>query len=202
MLRDVLMRRRHIVALFRETKASNIGLVASNRSNVSLMPSRIELPRKFSSSTQFTSTAATSSKHARFRFEGSSFTRDMSTSSNTTTTSTTRRFATSSPTPTPHPPSSYDVSTPDYVLPMEHLEVFYSLYGNLHIPSTFIVPSVSDPPWPSHMHGFRLGYVIEAIRTYPGGKSRRDKVFAERLDSKSMARLAEMGFEWNFRFAR
>ena len=64
------------------------------------------------------------------------------------------------------------------------LKVFKKLHGHLRVPRNYIVPS--SPPWPSEVHGLKLGMMVSSTRT---GASNRTP--------ERVARLQEIGFVWD-----
>lgn len=50
-----------------------------------------------------------------------------------------------------------------FMLDLEALKLFKSLYRHINVPSFFVVPKSSNK-WPSRMHGLKLGYNVRQIR--------------------------------------
>lgn len=76
----------------------------------------------------------------------------------------------------------------EFTVLMDSLVIYKSIYGDLRIPSKFVVPN--QPPWPRLTRGQKLGVRVAAVRS------------AGRYVKENPARKAELdaiGFEWRIR---
>jgi hypothetical protein len=69
---------------------------------------------------------------------------------------------------------------------MEALKMFKQLHGHTRVGQMFIVPV--EPPWPEHLHRFRLGSKVVTVRT------RGDFV---KSSPKRRLQLEALGFDWD-----
>lgn len=74
---------------------------------------------------------------------------------------------------------------------MPALRVYRTLHGHVHIPQAFTVPSDGDPgaiDWPSELRGFRLGAMVNHIRSSTG---------YHELVTQYSSELAQLGFSFS-----